>query len=101
MRGLEGSDQRCAGCFSVVARRAVLCAQVASVWCGDVRYCACRLSGTGSSGATIRLYIEQYTTDSSKFDLDAQVALGPIIETALSVSKLQELTGRNEPTVIT
>lgn len=61
----------------------------------------CRLSGTGSSGATIRMYIEQYTKDSTKFDMDAQEALGPIIETALKVSKLQELTGRDSPTVIT
>lgn len=79
--------------------------QVVCSWCRcgvqNVRRGVCRLSGTGSSGATIRMYIEQYTTDSSKFDLDAQVALGPIIESALSVSKLQELTGRDEPTVIT
>jgi len=60
-----------------------------------------RLSGTGSSGATIRLYIEQYESDESKFLLDAQDALKPIIETALEVSKLQEFTGRDKPTVIT
>lgn len=39
-----------------------------------------RLSGTGSSGATIRMYIEQYTADPAKLMLDAQVALGPIIQ---------------------
>ncbi len=39
-----------------------------------------RLSGTGSAGATIRLYIEQYSADNSKFEEDAQVALGPIIK---------------------
>lgn len=39
-----------------------------------------RLSGTGSSGATIRLYIEQYTNDAAKLKLDAQEALGPIIK---------------------
>jgi phosphoglucomutase len=60
-----------------------------------------RLSGTGSSGATVRLYIEQYESDESKFLLDAQDALKPIIETALEVSKLQEFTGRDKPTVIT
>lgn len=60
-----------------------------------------RLSGTGSSGATIRLYIEQYETDESKMLVDAQVALKPIIDTALEVSKLQEFTGRDKPTVIT
>merc|ERR1712176_245923 len=60
-----------------------------------------RLSGTGSSGATIRLYIEQYEDDKSKMLLDAQDALKPIIETALEVSKLKEFTGREKPTVIT
>jgi len=60
-----------------------------------------RLSGTGSSGATIRLYIEQYEKDPSKVDVDAKEALKSIIETALEVSKLKEFTGRDKPTVIT
>ncbi|GIL75681.1 hypothetical protein Vretimale_15247 [Volvox reticuliferus] len=60
-----------------------------------------RLSGTGSSGATIRMYIEQYTSDPAKLMLDAQEALAPIIKVALEVSKLQEFTGRTSPTVIT
>lgn len=60
-----------------------------------------RLSGTGSSGATIRLYIEQFSADQSKHDMDAQEALAPIIATALEISKLQEFTGRDKPTVIT
>jgi phosphoglucomutase len=58
-------------------------------------------SGTGSAGATIRLYIETYTDDASKFELDAQEVLKSIIGTALEVSKLQEFTGRDKPTVIT
>lgn len=60
-----------------------------------------RLSGTGSAGATIRIYVEQYEPDVSKHDLDAQVALKPLIDVALSLSKLQEFTGREKPTVIT
>lgn len=60
-----------------------------------------RLSGTGSSGATVRLYIEQYSADAAKLEEDAQVALAPIIKIALDVSKLQEFTGRDKPTVIT
>ncbi|CAF0759089.1 unnamed protein product [Brachionus calyciflorus] len=60
-----------------------------------------RLSGTGSSGATIRLYIDSYENDSSKYELDAQVVLKPLIQIALQISQLQEFTGRNEPTVIT
>ncbi len=39
-----------------------------------------RLSGTGSAGATIRLYIEQYSANKADFDKDAQEALAPIIK---------------------
>ncbi|KMS98992.1 hypothetical protein BVRB_3g066000 [Beta vulgaris subsp. vulgaris] len=60
-----------------------------------------RLSGTGSAGATIRIYIEQFELDVSKHDLDAQIALKPLIDLALSVSKLKDFTGRDKPTVIT
>jgi hypothetical protein len=40
----------------------------------------CRLSGTGSAGATIRMYIEQYTDDKARLKEDAQVALKDIIK---------------------
>ncbi|XP_031271659.1 phosphoglucomutase, cytoplasmic [Pistacia vera] len=60
-----------------------------------------RLSGTGSEGATIRLYIEQYEKDPSKTGRDSQEALAPLVEVALKLSKMQEFTGRLAPTVIT
>ncbi|KAF6160348.1 hypothetical protein GIB67_019117 [Kingdonia uniflora] len=60
-----------------------------------------RLSGTGSASATVRIYIEQFEPDVSKHDLDAHIALKPLIDLALSVSKLKEFTGRGKPTVIT
>ncbi|KAL1208068.1 Phosphoglucomutase [Cardamine amara subsp. amara] len=60
-----------------------------------------RLSGTGSAGATVRIYIEQFEPDVSKHDMDAQIALKPLIDLALSVSKLKDFTGREKPTVIT
>ncbi|KAJ8904333.1 hypothetical protein NDN08_000854 [Rhodosorus marinus] len=60
-----------------------------------------RLSGTGSSGATIRMYIEKYESDPEKQLLDAQVALKEYIDLALQVSNLKGFTGREKPTVIT
>lgn len=60
-----------------------------------------RLSGTGSSGATVRLYVEKYSKNESEYGLDAQVGLKPLIEVALGVSKLKEYTGRDKPDVIT
>jgi phosphoglucomutase len=60
-----------------------------------------RLSGTGSQGATIRMYVEKYVSDVSQYTLDAQVVLKPLIDIALEISKLRQFTGRSEPTVIT
>jgi len=60
-----------------------------------------RLSGTGSSGATIRLYVDSYEADKSKIMLDAQEMLKPLVSIALQISQLLELTGRKEPNVIT
>ncbi|MEL6472409.1 MAG: alpha-D-glucose phosphate-specific phosphoglucomutase [Cyanobacteria bacterium J06623_4] len=60
-----------------------------------------RLSGTGTQGATIRLYLESYEPDAAKHSVDPQEALKPLIEIADQVSKLQALTGRDKPTVIT
>mmetsp|Transcript_20785 Transcript_20785/g.33687 ORF Transcript_20785/g.33687 Transcript_20785/m.33687 type:complete len:615 (+) Transcript_20785:123-1967(+) len=60
-----------------------------------------RLSGTGSSGATVRMYIEQYEADVAKQGVDAQDALAPLIKIALETSRLTEFTGRDVPTVIT
>jgi len=60
-----------------------------------------RLSGTGSVGATIRLYVEKYEQGPTRLDLDSQVALKELIDLALSLSKLQQTIGRDKPTVIT
>lgn len=60
-----------------------------------------RLSGTGSSGATIRLYVEKHEADSSKFGLDAQEYLKDNVKLATDLLKLQEFIGRVEPDVRT
>ncbi len=60
-----------------------------------------RLSGTGTSGATVRLYLESYEADAAKHGMDAQDALADLIVAADYVSHLKQLTGRDKPTVIT
>jgi len=60
-----------------------------------------RLSGTGSSGATIRLYVEKYESDESKYELDAQEYLKDPVSLAVELLKLQEFIGRTEPDVKT
>ncbi|XP_065321488.1 phosphoglucomutase-1-like isoform X2 [Gordionus sp. m RMFG-2023] len=60
-----------------------------------------RLSGTGSTGATVRLYVESYVNDKSKYHVDAQEALKPLVQAALELSQLKQFTGRDKPDVIT
>jgi phosphoglucomutase len=60
-----------------------------------------RLSGTGSVGATIRLYLEKYVNDPALFAQSTQETLGEMVNLALEYSQLKEFTGREEPSVIT
>ena len=60
-----------------------------------------RLSGTGTGGATLRIYLESFEPDASKHHMDAQQLLAPLIAIASHISELRERTGREQPTVIT
>ncbi len=60
-----------------------------------------RLSGTGTVGATIRIYVERFSDDVSQHKADPQLALAELILLAEQLSELKQRTGRTEPTVIT
>jgi len=60
-----------------------------------------RLSGTGTQGATLRLYVESYEPNIAKHSLDTQEALKELIEIADQIAQIKVLTGRDRPTVIT
>jgi phosphoglucomutase len=60
-----------------------------------------RLSGTGTKGATLRVYLESYEADVTKHDQDPQKALGELISIADEIAQIKILTGMNQPTVIT
>ena len=60
-----------------------------------------RLSGTGTVGATLRIYIERFEADITKHDQEAQVALAFLIDLAEQLCKVKQRTGRTEPDVIT
>ena len=60
-----------------------------------------RLSGTGTEGATLRVYIERYVTDPSLHDLPTQSALAELIDIADSIAGIKSRTNRNRPDVIT
>ncbi len=60
-----------------------------------------RLSGTGTSGATLRIYYESYETDPGNMNMETQLALDELIKISVEISELEALTGRTEATVIT
>ena len=60
-----------------------------------------RLSGTGSQGATVRMYVEKYTKDEKQYTMDTAEGLKGLIEVALKISNLKEFLQREKPTVIT
>ena len=60
-----------------------------------------RLSGTGTEGATLRVYIEAYEPDPARHELDTQQALAELISIANALAGIRDRTGREQPTVIT
>ena len=60
-----------------------------------------RLSGTGTSGATLRVYIERYEPDAAKHDVPTPQALADLIAAADEIAGIRAKTGRSEPSVIT
>jgi len=60
-----------------------------------------RLSGTGTTGATLRVYVERPEDDPGRHDMDTQAALADLIAVADDLAGLQARTGRSAPTVIT
>lgn len=60
-----------------------------------------RLSGTGTSGATLRVYLERFESDIARHDLDVQEALADLIAAAQQLAAIAQHTGRTTPSVIT
>ena len=60
-----------------------------------------RLSGTGTVGATLRVYLERVETDPAHLHADPQVALAPVIAAAEEIAQIRAFTGRSAPDVIT
>ena len=60
-----------------------------------------RLSGTGTSGATLRVYIERFEPDSTRHGLETQEALANLIAIADEIGEIRSRTGRDAPSVIT
>ncbi len=59
-----------------------------------------RLSGTGTEGATLRVYLERYEADPARHAIATQEALAPLIAVAEKVAQIAQITGRTAPDVI-
>jgi len=59
-----------------------------------------RLSGTGTEGATLRVYLERLETDAARHEIPASQALAPLIRLADEVAQIAAITGRQTPDVI-
>ena len=60
-----------------------------------------RLSGTGTVGATLRVYIERFEADASRHDIETQQALGEMVGFSREIARIAHYTQRTEPSVIT
>ncbi len=60
-----------------------------------------RLSGTGTEGATLRVYLEAYEPNPANHDKETQTVMQPLVAIAKSLAEIESRTGRSEPTVIT
>ena len=60
-----------------------------------------RLSGTGTEGATLRVYIERYEADPARHGMETAEALADVIAAAEALAGIRERTGRDAPDVIT
>jgi phosphoglucomutase len=60
-----------------------------------------RLSGTGTQGATLRVYLESYVQPNGNLGQDPQAALGDLITAIDALAEIKTRTGMDSPTVIT
>ncbi|WP_126454530.1 alpha-D-glucose phosphate-specific phosphoglucomutase [Sulfuriflexus mobilis] len=60
-----------------------------------------RLSGTGTEGATLRVYLERYENDPALHNIETQVALADMINIARELAELQTRCGREQPDIVT
>jgi phosphoglucomutase len=60
-----------------------------------------RLSGTGTEGATLRIYLERHEPDPARHDLPVQQALAPLVMLAEQLARVRHWTGMAQPSVTT
>jgi phosphoglucomutase len=71
------------------------------IFCDDDSRIVVRLSGTGTEGATLRVYLERFVADPAQQGGETQALLAPLIALAERSVQIRARTGRYAPTVIT
>lgn len=71
------------------------------VWFDDGARVVLRLSGTGTEGATIRVYLEKFTDEEGSLALDTEGVLKPLLAATHELTHFEEVTGRVKPDVVT
>jgi phosphoglucomutase len=59
-----------------------------------------RLSGTGTSGATLRIYLDRVENDPAMLEMETSLAVGKLAEVAAAVARIRHFTGMDAPTAI-
>jgi phosphoglucomutase len=59
-----------------------------------------RLSGTGTEGATLRVYLERFEPDPARHALAASAALAPLAKVSVALTDISGITGRDKPSVV-
>ena len=98
---LAGSRVTCADDFSYTdpVDGSVSTHQGLRILLADGSRIVCRLSGTGTAGATLRLYVERYRADGGPAAVD--MVLAPLVQAAVHLLELRQRCGREAPTVVT
>lgn len=71
------------------------------VWFDGGARAVLRLSGTGTEGATLRIYLEQYSSDAAEHGRETQLALSSVRDAILEIAQVEKRLGRREPDVMT
>ncbi len=71
------------------------------IGCSDGARIVLRLSGTGTQGATLRMYLELVENDPAKQAQETATVMAPLVQAALALTQVEALTGRSQPDVIT
>lgn len=95
---VEGADDFC---YQDPVDKSISKAQGIRIYLNNGGRIVYRLSGTGTQGATLRVYLDRYEDDPAKLEQDPQKALAALIEVAEEIAGIQRATGRTGPDVIT